>query len=243
LGNDEISGDASLIFQHTYLAPNGFTVLYGSSGKLALAGNDHIVGGDGNDNLYGDVKVNVGGTLYSAGHDTLEGGAGNDLLVGDVFSNARATDTTTGQATFLSAGNDILFGGESADILAGDTYSGFQEVTPGHDTFVYDFSINNGADTILDFDLGIDTLQFRNLTNVTGSAAIDTADLNALTTVTNNNGFVQLNLFSDVANTNSLGSVTLGVLGGISGISFLSGTSGDDITDYQTLGWVQVSIV
>lgn len=51
--------------------------------------NDHLIGGSGNDTLFGMV-----------GHDILEGGSGSDTLKGN-------------------SGDDMLYGGRSADILFG----------------------------------------------------------------------------------------------------------------------------
>jgi Ca2+-binding RTX toxin-like protein len=94
-------------------------------------GNDKLFGEDGNDTIRG-----------KSGNDTLVGGAGNDVLLG-----------YGGVGTTLNTDDDLLYGGLGKDVLSG----GY-----GSDTFVFkagDGSTNlNNADTITDFQLGIDKI-------------------------------------------------------------------------------------
>jgi Ca2+-binding RTX toxin-like protein len=102
----------------------------------AQGGNDRLVGGRGNDTLYGDA----GGTLFfdQSGNDRLDGGSGSDQLYGDAgelfgaqggddqLEGGSGSDNLFGDASsFRSAigGNDRLEGGSGDDILYGDAVS------------------------------------------------------------------------------------------------------------------------
>ncbi len=77
------------------------TTIIGGEGNDLLYGtkeNDILVGKKGNDTIYGDF-----------GDDLIKGGAGNDFLYGE-----EGNDTLRG-----GEGNDILFGGRGADLLMG----------------------------------------------------------------------------------------------------------------------------
>lgn len=112
------------------------------------AGDNRILGGNGQDTLYGregDDYISGG-----QGDDHLFGGAGNDVLIGDggndhIYGGAGAD--------FISGGfgNDQLFGGIGRDTIIGgpgdDTIFGGS----GADTFV--FRRGSGLDVIADFSL------------------------------------------------------------------------------------------
>ena len=75
------------------------------------------------------------------GDDILVGGDGDDIIFGQ-------------------AGDDVLVGGLGDDILAGGT---------GIDTFVYDWSVNEGHDHILDYNLAEgDVIMFQDLLDPAG---------------------------------------------------------------------------
>jgi Ca2+-binding RTX toxin-like protein len=152
---------------------------------FAQGGDDTILGGDGNDALYGRA-VGDGDGYYSDA-DTIRGGSGNDRIYGgsgkdswdsddtlygedgndrawgsfgnDLLSGGKGTDQLRGQA-----GNDILAGGEGVDRLYGGG---------GNDTFDYDALTDSrpGAglrDVIYDFS------------NVGGSTRGDQIDLSGI---------------------------------------------------------------
>lgn len=100
-----------------------------------LGGNDEAFGGAGNDRIEG-----------GPGNDDLSGEEGNDTLLGgsgvDRLSGGVGNDRLNGES-----GNDTLVGGEGADALRGGLNS---------DDFV--FNPGDGDDTILDFDLVLDTI-------------------------------------------------------------------------------------
>jgi hypothetical protein len=103
----------------------------------ANAGNDNIWGGTGNDFLYG-----------AAGNDTISGGLGADRLYGEDNDDILKGD----------AGNDLLYGGNGNDTLYGGLGSDNLWGNAGADIFVLE--PGNGADTIRDYEDGIDKLGF-----------------------------------------------------------------------------------
>ena len=142
-------------------------VLTGSSGLTAtgnaldnnidaMAGNNSLYGGDGNDLIAAGVDSSLGNDTLSggAGNDTLsgangndylDGGAGNDFLTGDYY------DPLTGY-------NDTLIGGTGNDTLLGGVGSDTKTGGAGLDSFRFDFT-SEGIDTITDFVVADDTIQ------------------------------------------------------------------------------------
>lgn len=116
----------------TQTANNGKSTLVGGVGDDLLTGNngaDTLTGGAGADQLYG-----------ASGSDFLDGGAGFDFL-----SGGAGDDTLIG-----GAGADILFGGKGNDLMTGGTEA---------DIFYFENSgKSTGADTITDFQVGVDRL-------------------------------------------------------------------------------------
>jgi hypothetical protein len=96
----------------------------------ASAGNDTLLGGSGNDSLYGDD-----------GADSLSGGAGDDRMFG-----GDGSDTLQG-----GVGNDSLFGGAGKDLLEGGAGDDSLTGGAGADTFVLNGA--GGADLVTDFDM------------------------------------------------------------------------------------------
>lgn len=101
-----------------------------------LGGDDILFGGEGDDRVVGG-----GIAASSSDNDELYGGRGNDVLVG-------------------GAGNDLLEGDEGADRLVGGS---------GADTFVFvrrfdddgaAFPNDPAQDTVVDFQEGVDKLDF-----------------------------------------------------------------------------------
>ncbi|MGJ8622042.1 MAG: matrixin family metalloprotease [Yoonia sp.] len=140
-GNDVLTGTEQ---GDSFYGGAGDDVLNGEGGNDLLVdtrGNNDIAGGDGRDTIVGgggtlDANGNKGNdTLIGGiGNDTLNGGAGNDTLRGDP------------RDSFVS-GDDILIAGSGDDTLEGGG---------GADTFV--FNATNGANVILDFEIGFDLI-------------------------------------------------------------------------------------
>ena len=120
-GNDQLDGGQG---DDDIFGGGGQDVLLGGSGDdflIGEEGSDQLIGGDDNDNLYGD-DITLNGSLYrfafkDHGNDTLDGGNGDDKLVG-------------------GAGSDLLIGGSGSDLLAGDG--------DGVTEFAGDDSLNGG---------------------------------------------------------------------------------------------------
>ena len=87
-----------------------------------------------------------GGTVQEIGR-ILKGGNGADVLTG-----GRGNDTLYGEN-----GSDRLSGGDGKDVLIGG--QGNDRLTGGADADIFSFAKNGGADTITDFQNGIDHLQ------------------------------------------------------------------------------------
>lgn len=152
-GNDKLFGGSGT---DVLKGGNGIDDLQGGLGRDALFGgdgNDRLYGQDGNDVLFGDAGNDLlnGG----AGADELRGGSGNDGIFGggadDRIYGDEGVDTIFGDG-----GNDRIDGGTGNDVLRGGA---------GSDTFV--FRRASGSDLILDFEDGVDRLDFSQITTVT----------------------------------------------------------------------------
>ncbi|HEX4892476.1 MAG TPA: hypothetical protein VFV47_04255 [Hyphomicrobiaceae bacterium] len=141
----------------TLLGSAGTDNLYGFGGNDLLDGRggaDFIFGGDGSDMIYGgdgaDFLVGQNGAdLINGGNgaDNVQGGEGDDTLIGEA-----GDDRLWG-----AAGNDRLIGGQGLDALRGGA---------GADVFV--LTSGTGNDRVLDFEAGVDQLDFTVLDTVSG---------------------------------------------------------------------------
>lgn len=130
---------------------------------------DTIDGGNGNDTIDGDIgtlKIEVDNTSsvdlqFYFGADKITGGEGNDVIFGDVGNinlvglamsdlNSMIVASSTGDNIDGGNGNDFISGQWDDDILTG---------SKGNDTFAYYSQINNGHDTITDFNVTTDILK------------------------------------------------------------------------------------
>jgi len=113
-------------------------------------GNDTIIGGSTSDTIQDDGGNNllIGGggddliQTFGTGSDTLIGGTGSDFL-----------DESFG------GGNDSLSGEDGADTLVGGTGNDTLTGGTGADAFRFNFPAE-GIDTITDFVVGTDAIQF-----------------------------------------------------------------------------------
>lgn len=90
---------------------------YDENGELLPEDNDYLLGGEGDDRMYGN-----------AGNDTLDGGAGADYVEGgsglDVLGGGDGDDVIAGGSErdlmYGGAGNDSLIGSHDEDTMYGD---------------------------------------------------------------------------------------------------------------------------
>lgn len=92
-GDDLLFGDGTALDDYMF-----------SSTKM-VGGADTILGGSGNDEIYGDGQSDV---VVKGGDDALFGDTGNDVLYGDGIGSA------------IAGGADHITGGDGADVIAGD---------------------------------------------------------------------------------------------------------------------------
>jgi len=141
----------------TLVGTSGSDRINGFAGNDTIAGNlgdDTIFGGDGDDVLRGDLnkrspQIGIGGDdiiFGGAGNDRIGGKGGNDQLFGEAGDDQIWGDD----------GDDILRGGLGNDTLTGDDFSGGS----GSDTFI--LAINEGTDTIVDFQDDADLIGLAN---------------------------------------------------------------------------------
>ncbi|TNC66301.1 tandem-95 repeat protein, partial [Rubellimicrobium roseum] len=124
------------------------------NGLLTSTGKDRdetIEGLNANDALSG-----------KGGADRLIGGNGDDKLFGD----------TGWDELYGDNGNDFLDGGLGLDFLDGGL--GDDRLTGGADADTFHFTKANGNDTITDFQVGLDKLQFATGVSIKGRSLVDT---------------------------------------------------------------------
>ncbi|MEO0807747.1 MAG: serine hydrolase, partial [Cyanobacteria bacterium J06643_4] len=138
----------------TIVGDDANNTLDGAAGDDIIAGglaNDLILGGDGDDVLRGDRNDRSTQDGEPGGNDIIFGGEGNDRIGGkagnDILSGDAGDDFIWGDD-----GDDIIMGVTGNDTLVGDNFSDGS----GSDLFV--FGNDDGTDTILDFEVGIDRI-------------------------------------------------------------------------------------
>lgn len=177
LGRDRLRGRLG---NDIFFGGRGNDTMIGNAGADRMSGglsNDDLDGGDGNDTLSGDQgndrlrgRTGTDNLDGAQGDDRLDGGAGNDVLNGGLQSD-RLLGRAGVDTMFGRRGKDRLKGGSQGDIMDGgvgnDTLiggGGRDTLTGGggRDRFVYR-NVNQGPDTILDFEAAEDTLGLRRI--------------------------------------------------------------------------------
>ena len=178
IGNDTINGgnDDDALF-----GASGNDTLRGGAGNDRLSGrdgNDLLDGGSGTDKaVFGsngaDITVDLalsGAQNTGHGVDTLidiediQTGSGDDVVSGDGGANNIQTrdgdDVIDGRG-----GNDMLFAGDGTDTIDGGTgddriagKAGNDTLTGGSGADIFQYDSGDGADTITDFEDGVDLI-------------------------------------------------------------------------------------
>lgn len=144
-GTDVISG---LVTDDDIEVADGFSATIAGN-----EGNDTIEGGDYADFILGNTDEDL--IFGGCGNDTLFGGTENDRVFGD-----EGNDSINGDI-----GDDIVDGGVGDDIIQGGTGSDEMFGDEGEDAFVFTARSQADAalDQIMDFEAGIDTINFRGI--------------------------------------------------------------------------------
>ncbi len=172
-GKDSIRGGNG---NDTIYGENHVDRLYGENGDDRMYGDggaDRMYGGDGEDNMHGGVGAdrmygnddadrmygeNGSDLMYGGqGADWMYGNAANDRMYGGTNSD-RLYGGSGNDRLYGEAGNDRLYGATGNDTIEGGVGNDIMEGGADSDTFV--FTANNGADTITDFDITEDTIEF-----------------------------------------------------------------------------------
>lgn len=221
----------------------GDDTIYGSR-----RGENVILGGDGNDNLYGNPSPSSTWNGYSATSD-IQGGAGNDQIQGtrlnDTLSGGADNDTLSGYS-----GDDVINGDDGDDVINGgsgnDTIDGGSETGTGQgDVAVYsgnrsDYIISgdqtglriialtgpDGSDYLTD----IETLRFADM-DVDVATGISGVTLVGTSGDDNGVGTNPAALIGTILNDDISGLDGDDRLVGLAGIDTLNGGRGDDILE------------
>jgi serralysin len=189
-GEAVVSGQAG----NRIFTGEGDDLAIGASGDDVIGGaggDDTLVGGDGDDIFYGGAQdsddtglndiINAGSgsdTIFASfGDDSINGGNGHDRIFGGA-----GDDTITaggGQdEIFNGADDDLVNAGDGADILYGGAGNDTLTGGAGGDSFI--FASGDGVDTISDFNVSSDTLDFSETT----TDFTDVSDIQAAATET-----------------------------------------------------------
>ncbi|MGK7888488.1 MAG: Calx-beta domain-containing protein [Leptolyngbyaceae cyanobacterium] len=182
-GTDEVDVINALRGNDVVVTGQGDDQVWGKRGRDFIDvgnSNDRVMGGRHRDVINagdGDDFVNGG-----RGGDEIRGGAGNDTLLG-----GRGRDSLFGDA-----GDDTLNGGRARDQLNGgggddilDGGAGSDTLTGGTGSDIFVLSLRIGRDTITDFDPNDDRLQLKNGLTF---ADLDIQALGADTTISTSTG-------------------------------------------------------
>ncbi|MEM8561040.1 MAG: calcium-binding protein [Pseudomonadota bacterium] len=162
--------------------------------------NDFVVGGKGEDSLFGDAGDDIvlgqqqDDRLYGgSGQDVLRGGEGDDTLYGDTGADVldggdlRAEESgddhlyggAGADTLFGSDGNDLLVGGEDDDVLFGGI---------GDDQFLW--RAGDGHDIVRDADSGNDRILIE---QIAGQDPVDLSSLNFVRQSDDSNIYIDTN--------------------------------------------------
>lgn len=207
-GNDRIYGGSG---ENTIYGGDGHDRIFGGDDRDVIHGGDRndviqtrggddlVYGGNGRDRAYlgdGDDVFIDEAESGRDGQDKVYGGAGNDTIIcdggPDFVRGGDGNDTLYGGGDYDQligdAGDDLLFGGADGDRLVGgtgnDTLTGGEgddDLTGGAGRDVFVFDTGDGADQIMDYEAGVDSLMLSEaltqmVVDANGDGVIDGAD-------------------------------------------------------------------
>lgn len=173
-GNDKLWGGHGDDLVH---AGSGDDLAVGGAGADRIhghSGDDLIQGGDGRDKIWGNEGIDTivaedGDDKVFGGNDgdRIDGGNGNDWLYGqlgedhliggdgnDVLKGGEDRDKLQG-----GRGDDRIDGGNGNDVLSGA--AGNDQLWGGAGKDIFEFRPNFGRDTVEDYEVGVDKINFR----------------------------------------------------------------------------------
>ncbi|MEZ9525588.1 calcium-binding protein [Enterovibrio norvegicus] len=157
----------------------GYDQAFGSFGNDTIRQSELAIGRGGNDIIdlsEHTADIGIGGAgddwIEGYGGDQVSGGSGNDVLLtlgtNDTLHGGTGNDVLLAEG--LSTGSSRFFGGEGDDFLAGNGANQLLIGGSGADTFFFGHALFQstdtstvtsptlGADRIVDFEIGIDTI-------------------------------------------------------------------------------------
>jgi len=168
---------------------NNFNINFSDNVVAIAAGDSPNLAVNGiNQNVSGDARINIIDASQGQGNNRIFGDAGNDEILVNQFDFAQGgdgddiLDASAGSGNnqlFGDAGNDTLFGGVNDRLFGGDgndtLFAGSSNGTltggAGADRFVIaTAALPITANTISDFQVGIDRIEILGLTGVTSFA-------------------------------------------------------------------------
>jgi Ca2+-binding RTX toxin-like protein len=185
--DDALDGDAS--DDNMIEGGRGPDFLYGDAGDDTLNGEDHndfLFGGAGDDALNGGSGADL--LVDDSGADLLDGGSGDDILITDasvLTGYDGAPLDSLGDTLIGGEGDDVLFAGAGDDLVQGGAGDDWLSSGSGSDTLAFRVGLDDGDDTVADFDGSMDILSFTDVFD-TGAAGLDVDDVDtAISAITN----------------------------------------------------------
>jgi len=169
VGNFTLAADGTGV--DNLILTGGGTV--GSASMAKVSGFETIT--LGSDAAYSLTLSNVGQNI------TLDATAVTTATNAVVIDGTGVTTGTSGLTLNGGVGNDVLSGGAGADVITGGQGNDTLVGGGGADIFVYTAS-NQGVDTILDFTVNSDALQFTNAAFGTGAVTYQEVAWDGVTT-------------------------------------------------------------
>ena len=172
-GSIELKGiDASSLSKSNFVLPDGTMTPFVIDGTWFSPGSDPFEGSENATSMFdraGDTHILAKGgsdnVFGGEGDDHIEGGDGHDDLYGeegrDIVEGGEGDDRIFG-----GEGDDHLIGGADRDwILGGE---GDDRLRGGTDADIFAFGVGHGSDTIIDFTVGEDQIDFSAIEEISG---------------------------------------------------------------------------